>query len=298
MPLPIAAIIAAGSTLAGQGINAMSQSSMNKKTRKWNEKMYQTQRADALSDYQMQNQYNHPSSQMARLREAGLNPNLVYGNGADAQGGTVRQSSVESWNPKAPELDLGAAAGAGISTYYQTQMQQATIDNLRVQNTVLEQEKLLKAAQTLGILATKDATQFDTGLKQEIKEYTVANAKAGVEKTEAEVQLLLTENEVKQAMKQPTLQKMLQEIINLKKDALLKNDTHKMNQREYEKRLVEINELTQRINNLALDGQLKAFELELKQMRQEASDWPAYLRFFNDVMDRLFRKNRNMKSSR
>ena len=30
-----------------------------------------------------QNEYNKPINQMKRLREAGLNPNLVYGNGAD-----------------------------------------------------------------------------------------------------------------------------------------------------------------------------------------------------------------------
>ena len=64
--------------------NVIAQSSTNRKTREWNEKMYAMQRQDALADWRMQNEYNHPSAQMARLREAGLNPNLVYGKGADA----------------------------------------------------------------------------------------------------------------------------------------------------------------------------------------------------------------------
>lgn len=298
MPLPLAPLIVAGAGVASAGINALSQGSINKKTRKWNEKMYGVQRADALADYHMQNEYNSPRAQMERLRAAKLNPNLVYGNGADAQGGTVRPTSVESWNPRAPQVDLGGTAGDAIQAYMQTEMLPAQLDNLRTQNSVLEQEKLLKAAQTLGIMASTKQTEFDTGVKESIRDYTVANAAAGARKTEAEVNLLMTENEVKQVMKKPTLEKMLQEIINLKKDAILKDDQHKLNPTIRDKMLKEIEELSHRISNLALDHQLKAFELELKQLRQEASDWPGYLKFFNDVFDRLFRKNRNMKSSK
>ena len=78
-----AAVTAAGQVL-GTGINAIAQGKMNKKTRQWNEKMYAQQRTDALADWNMQNAYNSPEQQMQRLRDAGLNPNLVYGNGAEA----------------------------------------------------------------------------------------------------------------------------------------------------------------------------------------------------------------------
>ncbi len=86
MPSPLLpALITGGASLLGQGINAISQGAMNKKSREWQEKMYGIQRQDSLADWAMQNEYNHPSSQMARLRAAGLNPNLVYGHGADTR---------------------------------------------------------------------------------------------------------------------------------------------------------------------------------------------------------------------
>ena len=41
--------------------------------------MYDRQRADALADWNMQNQYNSPAEQMKRYKEAGLSPHLIYG---------------------------------------------------------------------------------------------------------------------------------------------------------------------------------------------------------------------------
>lgn len=52
--------------------------------------------------WQMENEYNKPLNQMARLQEAGLNPNLVYGNGATALGGSMGSVS----QPSAAGLDI------------------------------------------------------------------------------------------------------------------------------------------------------------------------------------------------
>lgn len=49
----------------------------------------------ALQDRDYENAYNHPKQQMQRLREAGLNPNLVYGSGA-AQNQSATPSQTET----------------------------------------------------------------------------------------------------------------------------------------------------------------------------------------------------------
>lgn len=46
----------------------------------------------ALEWWKMQNEYNHPRSQMQRLQEAGLNPNLIYGD--SVAGATGKADSV------------------------------------------------------------------------------------------------------------------------------------------------------------------------------------------------------------
>lgn len=124
---------------------AVVQGIQNRQNYKRSIKMYQMQRQDALADWNMQNQYNSPEQQMRRLREAGLNPNLVYGNGADAQSqGMPRQTNI------APaEIDL-SQIGNSVNNYMNVaQAQQDMVfkqqqtDNLKAQNTLLTQQQVI-----------------------------------------------------------------------------------------------------------------------------------------------------------
>lgn len=269
MPLPaavLAAGIQTGGSLLGQGSNALMQGIQNRKARRWNEKMYDWQRRDSLSDWAMQNAYNHPSAQMARLREAGLNPNLVYGNGSATQASVnVRSSDTGSWNPKAPEIDPGSAAAAGIAVYYDTQVKEAQVDNLRVQNTVLEEERLLKAAQTSATLKQAGLTdvntrlgEFDYGLKTDLRSTSLEAAKLGVEKTKAETQQILTDTEIKVVMKAPNLEKALEEIMNLRLSRAKTN--------------AEIDHIRQSIENMKKDASLKQLDINLIQSGARPGD--------------------------
>jgi hypothetical protein len=70
--------------------------------------------------WQMQNAYNDPAQQMSRLKKAGLNPNLVYGqsvSGATGQAGAVAPSKAAPYS-----MDLGTAANNSMAAY-QTQAQ-------------------------------------------------------------------------------------------------------------------------------------------------------------------------------
>ena len=68
-------------------------SSANDASRRFSLDMYNLQRRDALSDWQMQNDYNSPAAQMKRFIDAGLNPNLIYGNLGSSVAANVRPSS-------------------------------------------------------------------------------------------------------------------------------------------------------------------------------------------------------------
>jgi hypothetical protein len=54
--------------------------------------------------WNMQNKYNTPKAQMARLKDAGLNPALIYGSGATNTGvaGSIAPSKAASYNIKDP----------------------------------------------------------------------------------------------------------------------------------------------------------------------------------------------------
>ena len=88
-------LLAAGASSAIDIIgNSIMSNSANAKSKRAVMMQYMLQ--NQLID--KQNEYNKPINQMARLREAGLNPNLVYGDGgatiASASGGTTSAPDV------------------------------------------------------------------------------------------------------------------------------------------------------------------------------------------------------------
>lgn len=140
-PGVIQAGITGGSGLLGTGIQAISTAIQNKKARKW-----------ALQDWNRQNEYNHPSAQMARLREAGLNPNLIYGSGTQAATGMAsRGANPAQFQPQSFEIGSGIsqAVSGGLGAYYDTQVKEAQIDNLRQQNTLIINQAALAAQKSL-----------------------------------------------------------------------------------------------------------------------------------------------------
>lgn len=147
MPLPLAllapSLITGGAALASSAINAGTQSATNQSQLSYSREMYEKQRADALADWNMQNQYNSPKEQMIRFKEAGLNPNLIYGQMSNSP--VVRSSSPQSYNPTAPQVDLGSAAGMAIGQYYDTQLKTAQIDLVKAQADATMKEALIKA---------------------------------------------------------------------------------------------------------------------------------------------------------
>lgn len=194
--------------------NIIAQANVNKKTREWNEKMYGVQRADALADWTRQNEYNSPTSQMARLREAGLNPNLVYGKGADNTSDAVRSSNAPSWNPRAPESRINA--GQSLLLAADLAIKQATADNLKVQNTVLDQDKLLKMAQTRATLAGAGLGELDLDVKTSLRDTNIDFRKGELQKLYADTKYTLDHNERQAAMQAPNLAKAMEEVLTIK----------------------------------------------------------------------------------
>lgn len=273
-PELLSAAGAAGGNLLDNALNMAFTGAQNKKSRKWSEKMYGKQRADALADWNMQNEYNSPSAQMSRLKAAGLNPNLVYGNGADAQSsGTVRSSGVPGAEFRAPQFHVGEA----LSSYFDTKIKQAQYDNLKTQNTVAEQDALLKAAQVIQTTAATGKTkadtasvEFDTMLKNQIKEISVQAAQAGLNKTLADTQFTLDSNERAAAQNSSSLREAAERILRSRAERSKIPD--------------ERREIQARIEALKRDVDLKNLDINLKEKGIQPHD-NIFLRMLGQLLD-------------
>jgi len=110
-----------------QGGNLLSEILFNKRRKKESELQYQRQ-IDLMN---MQNQYNSPASQMARYKAAGLNPNLIYGQGTPGNTAT----STPNYSPPqqiAPKMD--GINILGILTAV------ADLNNKKVQNDYIQEQ--------------------------------------------------------------------------------------------------------------------------------------------------------------
>lgn len=180
--------------LAGFGVKALSGIGSlreGEKQRKWQsqenekERQYNSEEAQKNRDFQQsqslwnaayQAQYNSPSAQIQRLKDAGLNPALAYGQ-ADTGIVTPAMTSGSQASSSASSVGGEALRAQGFNTLGQSMLEQAQIANInaqtegekldndtkRVDNAWREYEK--EQAFTLGNLVI-DCTELDKELRK------------------------------------------------------------------------------------------------------------------------------------
>lgn len=98
-----AALSAMGS-LFGKGLDVINANNTAEKAFSRQKDLMALQQQYAVENWQRETNYNSPKEQMARLRAAGLNPNLVYGDGVD---GMVSPAISSPTAPSAPMPAVG-----------------------------------------------------------------------------------------------------------------------------------------------------------------------------------------------
>nr|WAE43354.1 MAG: DNA pilot protein [Microviridae sp.] len=137
------------SMLGGQSGGAMSaiNGAFNSgMTNAANMKMAKYQYSQEMDMWNKANAYNSPSAQMDRLKAAGLNPNLIYGNGSAATGQTANQlPRYQAPTMRADVMPEGNSQQNSMNTYQDYKIKDAQIDNLKAQNDNIKNESALKA---------------------------------------------------------------------------------------------------------------------------------------------------------
>lgn len=170
MPGPLLApIIAGGASLLGGFLNSSGQANENERSRRFALNMYNRQYADNIGLWNMQNQYNLPSAQMQRYKDAGLNPNLIYGQ-------TNTAGSLSAPTPQTPQFQnprfgdaIQNTAVSSLEQMYNLEMKAAQVDNAKAQNNVLINEALEKVARIADTRATTARRTFDLDFESELR---------------------------------------------------------------------------------------------------------------------------------
>jgi hypothetical protein len=246
----IGGAIQAIGNIAGQFISNAGSARQNRKNREWQEEMWNKNNA-----------YNTPTMQMARFKEAGLNPHLIYG-----QGNSGNSGGPPSLPPQRPEGQLNF--GDAIASYVANRKQQTEIDNMKKAQEVMEADKTLKDAQTVNTLSSSAKTQQETVQASELFDTVSAQAQANLRNTTLQTSKI-------QADIDNTLQ------------------STKLSQTQQSQLKQSIEESRSRIQNMKVENDLKGQEVELKKLELELnkkgimkSD-PAYMRIMSRVIDEV-----------
>lgn len=180
--------INAGVSVGTNFLNAGIQNRLNEKTNQRNLDFYRMQRADALTDWTRDAEYNSPSAMMGRLGAAGINPHTVTG------GSPVTVSSPQM---RAPTMQGAAAPYQVQNRATDVSQNLAAIEQLKgmqLQNekTVAETDQIRANTKQTGLNYEVDTKTLLPRREGEIRQQAAAIAAttASTEQTQQQVQNL------------------------------------------------------------------------------------------------------------
>lgn len=130
---PLGEIITAGAGLIHGGLNSIFQSKQQDKS--W---------ANQVKFWNLQNEYNTPANQMKRFNDAGLNPNLIYG-----QGNPGNASGAPNFQVSAHTSPIGAAVEA-LTNVANLELIKSQVDRNNVESERIKTDTKRIESQTAG----------------------------------------------------------------------------------------------------------------------------------------------------
>lgn len=207
------------------------------------------------------NAYNSPAQVMARFKEAGLNPHLIYGSQPQASqpmSASTKAPTVEALPIDRTVSDLGTTMMQGAQNYLANKMQQAQINNLEKTSQVMDADINTKNASIAESISRTARSKYDLELAQELRGNIVQDAIYGTQSKGLDVQK--TEQEIRNSIKSGQLT-----------DAQIQKAAQ-----EIEQSKASIKMMQMQGENLKADNELKRLDLQLKRLGIQPSDSPLF----------------------
>ena len=281
MPFPVGAAIIAQT--GGGLLNSLGQANQNRENTELARWMYEKQKADALEFWKLQNEYNSPQAQMKRFQEAGLNPNLIYGQGNTAS--PISTPDFQAPPRRSPEWG-NALSTAGLSTLqqiYNLDIQQAQLDNLRAQNTVIQEDAALRRAQTFATRTSGERSKFGLEFESELRGVSADARREQLRQLRNSTDVLLRRDEREAIANSSTVREAAQRIINLQ-DQLLSNAMSRAHtSADISRVMAERRRLDESVQSLKKSNVLQDLDVELRKQGINPND-PLWSRIVGRIL--------------
>lgn len=179
MPFPWVAAIGGASNLGSGLFGYFGQ----KKANETNLKIAREANAANLDLWNKTNEYNSPAMQMARYKEAGLNPALIYGNGSSSAGNAPQPQRWETAQV-VNEMDSISKMDAlpALSLYQDIKVKKAQEDQIRANTELIKRKEVNENLRQRLIGAQSAFQEFNLAKNAKLLPYQTSTAEQNIER--------------------------------------------------------------------------------------------------------------------
>lgn len=172
----------------------------------------QQQRANQfnIDMWNRQNAYNTPAEQMRRFKEAGLNPNLIYGQGNSGNASNAPQFEQLAEQGYTP-LDLGNSV-SNFRSIYDLRMQNVQMDRLQAQIELDKQSAIVKNLEGISKAMENEKLSASLPYAKDMARLSFEALDASVKKTLADTQFTIDSNQRAKAMNDQSIMESMERI--------------------------------------------------------------------------------------
>lgn len=183
----VGAILSTGAQLYDSYQNRKTSKQNTQQTIQANKELSKYSYDRDLEMWRLANEYNNPSSQMQRLKAAGLNPNLAYSSGN--VGGMSSTQTPKYNTPRADYQYEPMNIAPALQMFNDFTLRKAQVDNLRTQNSQIIQSTVTDAVRAANIAQNTAKSKFDLGLAKELRSNSLSVAQQNLRKMMADTDL-------------------------------------------------------------------------------------------------------------
>lgn len=297
-PITLSALISGGSALLGGGLNAFSSANLNRKNRQFSWDMYARQQADQLANWNRLNEYNSPAAQMKRFQEAGLNPNLIYGQGNAGNATPIPTPDVQTPQTRVPEWG-DAISGAGlqlINAIYDLDIKQAQVDNLKAQNTVILQDALLKTAQTESTSVNTARSRFNLDFETELRGVSADARRELLRQLKTNIDISIQKNARDAAANSTSIQEAAVRMAYTRQQTLNAELSRAHTRADIERLTAEKRRIESSASLLQKEGKLRDLDIALRKEGINPND-PMWARVVGRILSNLFEDDGSLRDT-
>lgn len=222
---------------------------------------------------------------MRRLKAAGLNPNLVYGQSSGAASGQaspINTPDVQNTQFRDPQIgnSVSSAGLAYLSAITDIEIKQAQVDNLRAQNQVIKQEYQLKSAYT-------DRSRFDLGFESELRDTSADFRRERLRQMKTGTDIAIREDVRRALLTTSNLQQAAERINTMRQQQLSMQQQRAHSKMEMSRIRIEKQRLNEVIQGTRKDNTLKDLEIDLRKQGINPND-PMWSRIAGRMLQDLF----------